>query len=172
MPKLRNKLIYRRNSFYHIYNRGNHKENIFRREKDYKVFCSLLHRYCKKYGLTIISYCFLPNHYHLLLKNGVDTESISKCMQGFMISYVAYSNREYKKVGRLFQGPFQVRRIVGIRDLESIISYLRNNPLEADLIGGAPVESYRWFYLRSTSQKRRRKPIMEIDEQMMNEGEV
>ena len=172
MRKLPNKLIYKRNSFYHIYNRGNHKQKIFLREKDYKVFKNQMYKYAYKHNVYLISYCFMPNHYHLIVKCGKNLQSVPKFMQGFSIAYVLYFNHQHKKVGRLFQSPFQVRRLTGIRDLNSMIAYLKHNPLEADLVGGASLESYRWFYLRSTTQKLRRKRIEVIDECMMNEGEV
>lgn len=93
-------------------------------------------------------------------------------MQGLGIAYVLYFNREHKKVGRLFQGPFQIRRISGVRDLNTMISYIKHNPIEAELVGGGSLESYRWYYLRSTTQKRTQEMAFPMDEQMITQGEV
>lgn len=71
----------------------------------------------------------------------------------FMTAYVIYFNRKYQKVGHLFQGPFQVRRIIGAVDLDNTIKYIRNNPLEGDLVGGGDADSYRWLYIKKLSQK-------------------
>lgn len=149
MRKDKNCFIYRRNSYYHLYNRGNRKENIFKREKDYEVFKNLLYKYIRKYGLHLMAYCFMPNHYHLILKCGADASSITRFMRSFMVAYAMYFNRKHNKVGHLFQGPFQVRRLQGIKDLETVKNYLKNNPLEAELIGGEEIESYRWLYINS-----------------------
>jgi putative transposase len=91
----------------------------------------------------------MPNHYHLIIKCGKDAMLITKFMRSFMVAYAMYFNRKHDKVGHLFQGPFQVRRLQGIRDLETVKNYLKNNPLEAELIGGEEKESYRWLYIRN-----------------------
>lgn len=149
MKKDKNCFIYRRNSYYHLYNRGNRKENIFKREKDYEVFRNLLYKYIRKHGLHLLAYCFMPNHYHLILKCGTDVSSVTRFMRSFMVAYAMYFNRKHNKVGHLFQGPFQVRRLQGIKDLETVKNYLKNNPLEAELIGGEERESYRWLYVKN-----------------------
>ncbi len=66
-----------------------------------------------------------------------------------MVAYAMYFNRKHNKVGHLFQGPFQVRRILGLHDLNGVITYLKSNPLAADLIGGKELESYRWYFIRN-----------------------
>lgn len=148
MKKPRNIFIYRRNAYYHIFNRGNRKENIFLIEKDYQIFCNLLYKYTRKNKLLLISYCFMPNHYHLIIKSGNDCGAITKFMRAFMVAYAMYFNRKHNKVGHLFQGPFQIRRILGLHDLNGVITYLKNNPLEADLVGGKELESYRWYFIK------------------------
>lgn len=148
MKKNKNDTIYKSNSYYHIYNRGNHKRKIFFQEKDYGVFERLMYKYFKKYTLMLVAYCYMPNHYHFIIKCGHNWNDIPKFMGCFMTSYVMYFNRKYLKVGHLFQGPFQVRRIIGRRDLESTIQYLRNNPVEAGLVSSKEVDSYQWLYIR------------------------
>lgn len=54
-------------TYYHIYNRGNNKTDIFKDEKDYLHFLFLI----KKYLLTvadIYSYALMKNHFHLLVR--------------------------------------------------------------------------------------------------------
>ncbi len=53
--------------FYHVFNRGNNKENIFKTENNYIYFLNLV----KKYLLSICdiySYCLLSNHFHFIIK--------------------------------------------------------------------------------------------------------
>jgi REP element-mobilizing transposase RayT len=53
--------------FYHVYNRGNNKEDIFKELKNYTYFFGLI----KKYLLPtadIYTYCLMKNHFHLLVK--------------------------------------------------------------------------------------------------------
>lgn len=148
MRKDRNKHLYKRNSFYHIYNRGNHKEKIFFKEDDYKRFCSLMYKYLKRFRLLVVGYCYLPNHFHLVLKSRTDLTAISRFMSCYMTAYVMYFNRKYNKVGHLFQGPFQVRRVRGRLDLHTVLAYLKQNPIEANLVKEG--EKYKWLYIRKS----------------------
>lgn len=54
-------------NYYHIFNRGNNKENIFKENLNYNYFIQLIQRYIAPTA-NIYSYCLLPNHFHLLLK--------------------------------------------------------------------------------------------------------
>ncbi len=152
MRKNKNDTIYKPNSYYHVYNRGNHKENIFLKEKDYKVFQRLMYKYLEKYQILLIEYCYMPNHYHFVFKCGRNWKNITKLMGCFMTAYVTYFNRKHGKIGHLFQGPFQVRRIVGTTDLNNTIRYIRNNPVEAGLVGEGDADSYRWLYIKKFVQ--------------------
>ncbi len=148
MRKDKNEKIYREDSLYHIYNRGNHKEKIYFQEDDYKLFRSLMFKYLKKYRLLVMGYCYLPNHYHLVVKGFTNLNAIPKFMGTFMTVYVMYFNRKYNKVGRLFQGPFQIRRLRGKKDCKTVLNYLRNNPVEAGLCKIEDIDKYPWLYIR------------------------
>jgi REP element-mobilizing transposase RayT len=54
-------------SFYHIYNRGNNKENIFFEEKNYQHFLKLFDQYLSPY-IDVYAYCLMPNHFHFLIR--------------------------------------------------------------------------------------------------------
>lgn len=147
MSKLKNCDIYRKNSYYHLYNRGNHRGKIFLREKDYKIFKNLMYKYLKRHKLLLVGYCLMPNHYHLIVKCGRDVDAVTKFMRAFMVAYVMYFNRFYSKVGHLFQGPFQVRRLNSLFELEVLIDYLRENPKKAGLVKDDEMDDYGWLYI-------------------------
>jgi len=90
----------------------------------------------------------MPNHYHFVLKCGKDWGEIPRFMQAFMTGYALYFNRKYRKVGRLFQGPFNVRRIIGRRDLEATVEYIKRNPLELPSMKNRIENEYPWLYIR------------------------
>ena len=56
--------------------------------------------------ITLISYCLMPNHFHLFIKQA-NPQSINKFMQSFTTRYTAYFNRKYKRVGSLFQATYK-----------------------------------------------------------------
>jgi REP element-mobilizing transposase RayT len=52
---------------YHIYNRGNNRENIFIEERNYRCFLQLYLKYIEPIAWTF-AYCLLRNHFHLLVR--------------------------------------------------------------------------------------------------------
>jgi len=54
-------------AYYHIYNRGNNSEIIFREESNYFYFLKLLKKYILPVA-DVFAYCLLNNHFHLLIR--------------------------------------------------------------------------------------------------------
>jgi len=52
---------------YHVLNRANARVQIFDNDKDYQLFESVLEEGVEKFGMRILSYCIMPNHWHLIL---------------------------------------------------------------------------------------------------------
>lgn len=52
---------------YHIYNRGNNRENLFIETRNYTYFMKLYARYIEPVVETY-AYCLLRNHFHLLVR--------------------------------------------------------------------------------------------------------
>lgn len=119
--------LYIENSYYHLYNRGVEKRIIFQDNQDYRVFLSYLKTYLsplkgakeKPTGrprqrplnnyhqqITLLSYCLMPNHFHLLLKQK-PTEGIERFMRSLGTRYVQYFNKRYERVGPLFQDTYK-----------------------------------------------------------------
>ncbi|GAB6179251.1 hypothetical protein JCM14036_05700 [Desulfotomaculum defluvii] len=115
-------------SIYHIMVRGNEKKRIFLDDQDRKKFLGILERtkYISNYG--IYAYCLMDNHVHLLIKEG--DENISKLMKRISVSYVAYFNRKYERVGHLFQGRFRSECIEDDSYLLTAVRYIHNNPVK------------------------------------------
>jgi len=53
--------------YYHIYNRGNNREDVFFEERNYRHFLSLYAKYILPNADTY-AYCLLRNHFHLLVR--------------------------------------------------------------------------------------------------------
>src|SRR4030042_2953238 len=62
---------------HHVIQRGNNREQVFFKEKDRKQYLSLLKKYSVKWKSSIIAYCLMNNHVHLLTKPESD-ESLFK----------------------------------------------------------------------------------------------
>jgi putative transposase len=153
-------------SIYHIYNRGNNKEIIFRDEQDYRAFLFRLGLVfgIKKEDLNkseitkspksririeglapenfkLHAFCLMPNHLHLLIEQCED-ESISKLLLKVFTSFSKYINLKYKRVGHVFQDAFKATPIKTNPQLMLISSYIHMNPVK-DFVVNKP-EEYKW----------------------------
>ncbi len=54
-------------TYYHIYNRGVNRENIFVEERNYDLFLKLLEKHLLPV-IDLLAYCMLRNHFHLLVR--------------------------------------------------------------------------------------------------------
>ncbi len=119
--------ILEQNHFYHIYNRGNNKQDIFLEKQNYFYFLKLL----KKYILPITrvySYCLLKNHFHLLVEIKADVTNPSQSFSNFFNAYTKAFNKKYDRVGSLFQRPFKRIKIKDESYLKALIVYIHLNP--------------------------------------------
>ena len=126
---------------YHLYNRGNNKRKIFINDNDYKFYLNRLERVCKKYNFALISYCLMPNHVHLIVKQE-GSFSPSKFISSLHTSYSMMFNKKYNLVGHLFQDRFKQKIISDDRYMKNLIIYIHYNPVK-DKICNLPKE-YRW----------------------------
>jgi REP element-mobilizing transposase RayT len=127
-------------AFYHVICRGNQRQAIFHSDADRAYYLDRLEHYRERYGFTVYAYVLMTNHVHLLVETG--KIPLSKIMQGLQFSYTRYYNREYDKVGHLFQGRY--RAILCDREpyLLELVRYLHLNPARMR----HPVDPwrYRW----------------------------
>ena len=141
-------------SYYHIYNRGNAKQDIFVEPEDYRFFLLRLvqnifpekfedHRTppLPQNSFSLISYCLMPNHFHFLLRQNKDT-SPSKLLSRISTSYSKYFNKKYDRVGHLFQDQFKQILIENNEYLLWLSAYINQNPKTANMVKSA--EDYPW----------------------------
>jgi hypothetical protein len=50
---------------YHVLNRGNGRLRLFHKEGDYDAFEQVLIEGLKRYPVALLTYCLMPNHWHL-----------------------------------------------------------------------------------------------------------
>ena len=127
--------------FYHVYNRGNRKQNIFLEESDYLKYLEKLRKYKEKYNISIICYCLMPNHIHFLLRQN-SKEPIYKFIHALHTSYSINFNRKYNKSGHLFQGRYKQKEVDEDEYLLQLSSYIHLNPVVDGLV--KKLEDYQW----------------------------
>lgn len=141
---------YVENGYYHIYNRGVEKRNIFLDEQDCKVFLYYLKMYLSSKEeleelsqpgtkinrfiplnlsseVDLLSFSLMPNHIHLQVKQ-YSKYGITKFMRRLSTSYVMYFNKKYKRVGALFQNRYKAVLIGSDEYLLHLSRYIHLNP--------------------------------------------
>lgn len=143
---------------YHIYNRGVNKADIFFSKRDYQRFYDAAVHYItestrfsfRKHLLNepgsqqspkggkipkvkILAYCFMPNHFHFLIKQ-IEDDGVSSYMRNLCNSYSHYINIKNDRVGPLFQGRFKNVLVKTQSQLLHVSRYIHLNPVVAELV--------------------------------------
>jgi len=124
---------YHKNSFYHLYNRGCNRSPIFFSDNNYLFLLRKIKKTRSSYGIRIIAYCLMPNHYHFLMQQLTD-RPISDWIKTIFIGYVQAVNKEQKRKGTLFEGRVKHKLIDKEEYLLHIIRYIHSNPFRAGLV--------------------------------------
>lgn len=145
---------YGQGEFYHIYNRGNARGDIFLDEQDYSFFLLRLKQNLfpeinsklriqplPANSFSLLCYCLMPNHFHLLLKQNKEINP-SKLLLKLCTSYSMYFNKKYNQVGHIFQDSFKQVNIDEDSYLNWLSCYIHQNPKVAGLIEN--LEDYKW----------------------------
>lgn len=133
--------------YYHVYNRGVDKRDIFKNKKDVNRFIeSILNfnqvevvgslkdlrktsedlKILSKPLVSVVVYCLNPNHFHFVLKQLIDG-GIAKFMQKLQAGYTSYFNIKNSRTGALFQGTFKAHPINEENYFNKIIGYTNKN---------------------------------------------
>lgn len=117
---------------YHIYARGNDKRRIFLDDRDHHIFLDVVEETLSRLRWRCLSYCLMPNHYHLVITtpNG----DLSRGMRQINSLYAQTFNRRHDRCGHLFQGRFGATLIESQAQLLESIRYLALNPVRAGLV--------------------------------------
>lgn len=88
---------------HHITQRGNYRQEIFEENEDYKRYCLWVSEYAEKYGLDILAYCLMTNHFVIVPEK---EDSLARAFNTTHMRYSQYMNRKKKLRGHLWQGRF------------------------------------------------------------------
>ena len=130
MPQLPINLV--KGSYYHVYNRGNNFQSIFFERENYSHFLKLVRRYLVANEISVLAYCLMPNHYHLLVQ--CDRDRLSESMQLLSLAYTKGMNKRFNRVGSLFQGRFKAVLVDSEEYLAHLVRYIHLNPVKAELV--------------------------------------
>lgn len=136
------------NAFYHVMNRGLNRQAIYSVDDDHAMFLEVLKETSKFFGIRVISYCLMPNHYHLIIQT--PRANLSRAMRHLNGVYTQRFNRTHKKDGPLFRGRYKAILVQEDEYLTHLIRYIHLNPVQANLADDP--STHRWsshkYYLK------------------------
>lgn len=139
---------------YYKAERGSMKFSAFAEIKDKKVFCEKLFS-APETQVTIIAYCIMPTHLHLILK-GLKERGISNFMRKALNSYAKYFNLKTQRKGPLWESIFNNILVETDEQLLHLTRYIHLNPVTAHLVDRPQdwhFSSYNEFLGKETNQK-------------------
>ena len=130
-------------AIYHVYNRANRKQTIFRKPGDYRAFMNVLFESLQKKPMRILAAVVMPNHFHLLLWPTEDV-SVSTYMHWVTTTHVRRYHAHHGLVGtgHLYQDRFRMKHCRDERGVLGAMRYIEANPLTASLVERA--EDWEW----------------------------
>lgn len=160
--------------YYHIYNRGVDKRDIFMNKEDLDRFVLSIKEFNvvepirslrdkknldktpgvqpleKKPLVSIVCFCLNPNHFHFIIKQEVDG-GISEFFKRLLGGYTCYFNDIHDRSGALFQGRFKSHLInseqyfLKIRPYVNVNYLIHNIPKEKSYLVLASDKEYDYM---------------------------
>jgi REP element-mobilizing transposase RayT len=143
-------------NYYHIFNRGAGRRNIFRVQQDFTEFIQKYYYYLQP-SVQTFSWCLLSNHFHAVIRVRTKDEQASfyeekssrfkvgtfhgsldpkikpyiasRQLSHLMNSYTRYFNKKYDNSGTLIEGPLKRKRIVDQSNFIHLVCYCHRNPI-------------------------------------------
>lgn len=166
------KIVLVNDEIYHVFNRGVEKRPTFTDKRElqrvidairFYRFAELPFKLSKFFNIShnerikilekierensklveILSFCLMPNHFHLLLKQ-IQDNGITNFMSKVSNSYAKYFNTKHERIGPLFQGRFKAVHIQTDEQLIHVSRYIHLNPAASFLIEAEKLKNYQW----------------------------
>jgi putative transposase len=127
--------------YYHIFNRGNNRQNLFIEARNYLYFLRCYSKHIEPVADTFC-YCLLPNHFHLFVRIKETALNASQSFSNFFNAYAKAVNHTYQRTGSMFQRPFGRIPVTNDAYFLMLLAYIHHNPQKHGLM-----EDFRqWTY--------------------------
>jgi len=146
-------------AIYHVMNRGDRREPIFKDDQDRHAFLAALGEACVKTGWQVQAFCLMANHFHLVVET--PQANLVAGMKWWLGTYTGRFNRRHRQCGHLFSGRYKAVVVDGSGNgyLKTACDYVHLNPVRAKLLGPKQkLGAYRWSSLRYYLQPPRKRP--------------
>lgn len=134
---------------YHVTQRGNRGQAVFRTDEDRIRYLNLLARYSRRYGLSVWSYCLMTNHVHFTVR-GDEPFSLSRGIGITQMCYTQWFNKRYGLSGHLWTSRYYSTPL-DEHHLWCAVRYVELNPVRARMVQRP--EDYPWSSARAHVRK-------------------
>ena len=146
-------------AIYHLINRGDRREEIFRDDQDRRRFLETLAEVCQKTDWEVHAYCLMGNHFHLV----VETPRPNLCagMHWLLGTYTTRFNCRHRVTGHVFSGRYKSLLVDGASHgyLKTVCDYVHLNPVRGRLLRPEQLlREYRWSSYPQYLQTPRQRP--------------
>ncbi len=133
-------------AYHHVMNRGAAQQATFRSVRDREEFSSLWAEATVRFGIVVLAYAWMGNHFHALVFT--PDAQLSESLRYIIHVYTQRFNRRNGRDGPLFRGRFHSILIDSDIYLHRVARYIERNPLDAGLVTPEELLRYRWSSLR------------------------
>ena len=142
---------------YHVLNRANARVQIFDSDDDYRVFEDVLADAIDRVGMRLLSYCLMPNHWHLVVYPRKDGD-LARCLHWLTMTHTQRWHVAHNTVGQghLYQGRYKSFLCQTDAHFLQLVRYVERNARRANLVMRA--EDWQWSSVwrreRGTAEQR------------------
>lgn len=133
--------------FDHVVVRGNNRQVIFHEAADFAEFFRILHYVHSQNPFTLLAYCIMNNHYHLLIRSETP---LSKSMMMINRRYSDYYKKRYNYTGHLYENRYYSDMVLSADGLLEVSRYIHQNPIRTMIplvsaLEHYPYSSYQFY---------------------------
>lgn len=159
------------NWFYHIYNRWFKKQQLFFNNRDYERFFEVMKKNLLElnWKIKLISYCILPNHFHLIIQNKEEWLFVSEFMRKVQVSISMYLKTKYKEIFEevpIFQWRFRAKQIISDDYFNKCLYYVNYNAVKHEIVD--KIEDYPYSSIHQLLETGLLETGLEVDYKLEN----
>ncbi|MBN1623722.1 MAG: transposase [Clostridia bacterium] len=130
-------------NIYHVFNRGNNRENILKTNEEKELYLFYFNDYIKPTSIKVHCSSLMTNHSHKILEGPLP--EISRFMKLFQSKFAKHYNMWHDRTGHVFEGPFGSNPVFSSKNYTDLFRYVSLNAVKAG-ISNDPY-SYKWCSL-------------------------
>ncbi len=135
---------------YHVLNRSAGRVRLYRTDRDYEAFQSILEETRHEIPIRLLGWCLMPNHWHLVLWPSVNQAGLlSQFMRQLTVTHATRWRWHRRNVGEgpVYQGRFKAFAVADDLHYLTLLRYVETNAWRAGLCKGGRAESWPWSSL-------------------------